>query len=312
MKVHGDAQVNVALKAMKDEFDRLHAKFRTVSVSHIPEIKDEITGWTKQGMIQPAFYDENYGLFKFDSTQIPPEARSLIIIAIPQGITTLDFRLHGQSHLTMIPPTYPYSRLRATCQEILTRIFSSSRNTVVKAGVPFKLLTVRSGLGRYGKNNICYVEGMGSFHRLEAFYTDFPGLPDAWQPKEALEQCTACTRCMQACPTQAITNDRFLIHADRCLTYFNENEWDFPHWIPPHAHNALVGCLRCQFACPLNHAYVKPRGDTVVFIEEETRAILEKTPWEKLETSLADKIRQLDMDGYYSLLARNLAVLISG
>jgi len=302
--------VTTILDTIQNELNRIDATFRTVSITHIPEIREEITHWKQQGIIPPEFYNENYSLFKLNDTQIPQGTQSLIIIAIPQRITPLDFRLHGQSHLTVIPPTYIYSRSRATCLEILTSVFAPTQHTASLAPVPYKLLSVRSGLGRYGKNNVCYIQGTGSFYRLEAFYTDYPSLPDDWQPSKALEQCSGCSRCINACPTQAIDHTRFLVHADRCLTYFNENEREFPKWIPSQVHHALVGCLRCQFACPLNRTIIQSQVDPVVFTEEETKIILEKTPWDNLPSLLAVKLKMLDIDGYYSVLPRNLKALL--
>ena len=67
-----------------------------------------------------------------------------------------------------------------------------------------KLVAARSGPGRYGRNNICYVEGMGSFHGLEAFYINYPSGADDWQKIEMMDICSSCLLCMENCPTQVI------------------------------------------------------------------------------------------------------------
>lgn len=196
------------------------------------------------------------------------------------------------------------------CMNILERAFEKTGYTIIKATLPLKLLAVRSGLGSYGRNNICYVEGMGSFHRLKAFYTDYPFPIDDWHEKKMIDRCMSCSLCSQACPTQCITLERFLIHAEQCLTYFNENEKEFPKWIDPRSHNALVGCMKCQLVCPENRAVVhlKERGAT--FSEEETSMILRETPLEGLPATLVSKLRRFNIDEYYSVLPRNLAVLL--
>ena len=118
--------------------------------------------------------------------------------------------------------------------------------------MPEKLLAVRSGLARYGKNNITYVPGMGSLHRLAVFVSDLPCVEDNWGEVKTLKTCDGCTACMDACPTGAIVSDRFLIHAERCITFHNERIEEFPEWLDSSWHNCLVGCLRCQWVCPEN------------------------------------------------------------
>ena len=48
---------------------------------------------------------------------------------------------------------------------------------------------------------------------------------------------------MNKCPTKAIRQDRFLISAEQCLTFFNEKPDDFPEWVNPVWHNCLIGCM---------------------------------------------------------------------
>jgi epoxyqueuosine reductase len=181
---------------------------------------------------------------------------------------------------------------------------------VTRAVLPFKLLAIRSGLGKYGKNNICYVDGMGSFVRLEAFYTNYRFPSDDWQEKKMMERCAGCSLCQQNCPTHCIPSDRFLIHADHCLTYLNENEGEFPAWVNPSSHNALVGCMRCQIVCPENKQFLHLKEQPIAFTEEETTLLLQKTSREQIPQTLAKKLVSLDIDEYYSVLGRNLSVLV--
>jgi epoxyqueuosine reductase len=173
-----------------------------------------------------------------------------------------------------------------------------------------KLLAVKSGLGKYGKNNLCYVDGMGSYTRLEAFYTDYEFPTDDWGEKELMKSCTSCSLCHHACPTQCIPSDRILIHADHCLTYFNENIGDFPESIPKQSHNAIIGCMHCQIICPQNKKFLKFNQDTITFTEEEISCILQKTPRENIPQTLAKKLVDLDIYEDYLELPRNFTVLI--
>ena len=119
-------------------------------------------------------------------------------------------------------------------------------------GLHLKLLAARSGLGRYGRNNLCYVEGMGTFLALLAFLTDAPELEDSWQEPALLEACRECAICYGICPSNAIRREDFVIDAGRCITLYNEVDGKFPTWILPSMHNALMGCMKCQTGCPEN------------------------------------------------------------
>jgi epoxyqueuosine reductase len=296
---------------LHSEFGKLHAKFRTVSIIHLKELQEEINEWKHNGLITEKFFKQNYGEFTFHPPTTLHNVHSIIVIGIPQKITPVNFFHKGERYQTVIPPTYVYSKLRTTCKEILSRILGNKGYFVDHAILPLKLLAVKSGLAKYGKNNICYIDGMGSFTRLQAFYTDYEFLTDDWHEKQIMKSCTTCSICQKVCPTQCIPKERFLIHADRCLTYLNEYKGDFPSWVSKQSHNALVGCMHCQIVCPQNKKFLQLNNQTIIFSEEETSIILQKTPLEKLSPTLTKKLAGLNMDEYYLLLGRNLTVLMN-
>ena len=96
-------------------------------------------------------------------------------------------------------------------------------------------------------------------------FSDLPCDGDPWREPKALERCESCVACLRNCPTGAITRDRFLLRAERCLTYHNEAAGDFPGWIDPSWHHCLIGCLRCQTACPENKAVLEWFEDRAEF-----------------------------------------------
>jgi len=176
--------------------------------------------------------------------------------------------------------------------------------------LPEKLLAVRSGLGSYGRNNICYVNGMGSFHQLVVFYTELPCEEDNWQESQLMESCEGCSACLDNCPTGAITPERFLLRAERCITFHNERREDFPTWIDPSWHKCIVGCLDCQAICPENKnilEWVEEKGE---FSQEETALLLEGKMLNRLSSTLIIKLTQLDLMEYLDVLPRNLSVLL--
>jgi len=296
---------------LQSEFGKLHAHFKTLSIIHLKDLQRELNAWQHDGLITKNFYEQNYGQFVFHPPETLQNARSIVIVGIPQKITNIEFFYKGKQYQIIIPPTYIYSEIRTVCKEILSRILEKKGYSIERAILPMKLLAVKSGLGKYGRNNLCYVDGMGSYTRLEAFYTDYEFPTDDWQEKEIMKSCTNCSLCRQACPTHCIPQDRILIHAEHCLTHLNENEGDFPPWLPLQSHNALVGCMHCQIACPQNKFFLKINKKAINFTEEEILFILQKTPREHIPKTLAKKLIDLDFDEYYPLLERNLRALMN-
>jgi epoxyqueuosine reductase len=135
---------------------------------------------------------------------------------------------------------------------------------------------------------------------------------DSWQQPKVIDQCENCNLCSNACPTGAISKDRFLLRAEKCLTYHNEKDGKipFPDWIKPEWHNCLVGCIRCQAACPENKPFLKMVGETAEFTEEETNLLLNAVPPKQLPPQTVAKMKLLSLTDYYKELPRNLSVLL--
>ena len=178
------------------------------------------------------------------------------------------------------------------------------------ANLPKKLLAARSGLARYGRNNIAYIPGMGSYFRLLLFASDLPAADDIWQEAEAMELCTHCTACLKACPTGAILEDRFLLSAERCLTYHNERTAEFPDWLDSDWHHCLVGCMHCQLVCPENKDVRGWVEEGPAFSEQETALLLQGTALEQLPSETAEKLRQCEMGDFLEVVPRNLRALL--
>ncbi len=177
----------------------------------------------------------------------------------------------------MIPPTYVAStETDRRLENLLAGVLGPENYRVAQALLPEKLLAVYSGLGSYGRNNICYVGGMGSFHQLLAFYTDFSSREDSWQESKLMKSGEKCSACFRSCPTGAITPKRFLLHTERCISFHNESIEAFPDWIDPNWQNCIVGCLLCQTVCPENRDFVQWLEEKKEFSQEETDFLLEE------------------------------------
>jgi epoxyqueuosine reductase len=126
-------------------------------------------------------------------------------------------------------------------------------------------------------------------------------------------RCQSCSVCRRRCPTGAIRTEEFVIDAGRCVTLYNEIDCEFPQWMPATAHNALIGCMRCQELCPMNIDVVSLSGTMEDITEEETTRILEGKPDDALLESLTRKLMGFYPAGSrerFPIFTRNLEVLV--
>jgi epoxyqueuosine reductase len=286
---------------------------RIIAIHHLPEIKENIEGRYKQGLFDKKFYEERLTFFDFRIPDNLPEAKSMIVVAVPRPQSQAVFTWKGERHALILPPTYvPYEGTTKRVEALLTKILGASGYCVASTALPLKLLAVRSGLGDYGRNNICYVPGMGSFHQLVAVYSDLPCQEDTWREPQMMKRCQDCQACRWSCPTGAISTDRFLLHAERCIVFHNEKKGNipFPAWINPSWHNCLYGCLHCQRVCPEDKSFMQWIEEKEEFSQKETALLLEGVPREQLPAATVRKLRHLDLIDSLDSLPRNLSVFL--
>jgi len=278
-------------------------------VEHVAQLKHEIEERLGQKEIDAPLYDRCLSSFKFDVTTNLPGTCSIIMTAAPQPQREVTFHFDGQTYSVIIPPTY-YADTDDQVRNILENILTTNGYQLHRAALPLKLLAVCSGMAEYGKNNIAYVEGLGSFVRLKAFLSDMPTNRGEWLEPRVMKECDKCKACLKACPTGAIVRDRFLIHAERCLTFLNEGSERFPEWIDPAWHNSLIGCMKCQVVCPVNKQFVKWVEQGEDFTEAETELILNGVLLDRLPPETVHKLNRSYMAEYLDVLPRNLRALM--
>jgi epoxyqueuosine reductase len=285
---------------------------RIVPVERLADLKAAIEGRHEEGLLDETFYQERLSFFDFNLPQELPAASSIIIVAVPVPQVEALFHWEGKQVSAILPPTYAgYQALNERVREVVAKLLKEAGYRVAKTALPLKTLAACSGLGAYGRNNLCYVAGMGSFLQLVGLYADLPCSDDPWRQPPMLARCENCVACVRKCPTGAIAEDRFLLWAERCITFFNERQSDFPAWINRTWHNCLLGCMHCQSICPEN----KPKRSWVeracVFSEEETALLLEAASADRLPVGTLAKLKSLEITEDLGLLPRNLAALLN-
>ena len=283
---------------------------RTVSIKHLRDIEGELILRHEMGSIDENLFQERLTSFQFNPYIHLNETKSIIIIAVPQPTIVLILRWKGVDQQVLIPPTYDFS-INSELKRSLEEIINPEGYHLTSTSLPLKLIAVRSGLAVYGRNNICYIPGKGSFFLLLAFFTDLPSVEDNWISPIMMERCLNCRACIVSCPLGAIDDYRFLLHAERCLSFHNEHASDFPKNIDPLLHHCLFGCLRCQMICPENKETIKWVEEREQFSEYETSVILRGIPLDQIPNSIQKKLDRLGLIEDYPLLARNLSVLLT-
>jgi epoxyqueuosine reductase len=112
-------------------------------------------------------------------------------------------------------------------------------------------LAARAGLGAIGKHTLLLEPGVGSWMLLGEILTTLPLAIDPASTSPPRDPCNSCTRCIDACPTKAITP--FSVDASRCLAYTTiEHRGEIPEEFHAPTGAWLFGCDTCQEVCPHN------------------------------------------------------------
>lgn len=288
-------------------------KGRVVSIRRLHDLKNEIESRHAQGLFDDVFYQEALSFFSFSTPEDLPLAASLIVVAVPRPQTKVSFTWNRNTVALTIPPTYVrYWDIDKQVVSLLTEWLASKGFHTASAKLPKKLLAVRSGLAEYGRNNITYIPGMGSFYQLIAFYSDMPCEEDGWREARVMDKCKDCRICLTKCPTGAIMSERFLLRAERCLVFHNERSLDhpFPDWIDPGSHNCLIGCMLCQKFCPENKDFLEWFEGNEIFSHEETSLFLKGASADRLPSATQEKLKRLGMSDLPGVLPRNLGIFL--
>lgn len=134
---------------------------------------------------------------------------------------------------------------------------------VDSAPVMDKAWAVKSGLGWMGKNSNILNRTHGSWFFLGEMIVDVPFDYDS----PVTDHCGSCTRCIDACPTDAIT-EPYQVDGSKCISYFTiELRDEIPSEYHDKLGNWIFGCDICQDVCPWNRK-AKPGSEDRLFARE--------------------------------------------
>ncbi|MEI7766196.1 MAG: tRNA epoxyqueuosine(34) reductase QueG [Phycisphaerae bacterium] len=163
------------------------------------------------------------------------------------------------------------NKLRRLHRDLTAREATLEARAYVDTGpIMEREFSARAGLGWIGKNTLLISPRHGSYFVLGVLLTNLTLEFDRPEP----DHCGTCTRCLTACPTQALTP--YKLDASRCLSYLtNEHKGDIAEELksPMAQAGYIVGCDICQEVCPHNrHA---PQTTTQDFLPRQPGPILE-------------------------------------
>jgi epoxyqueuosine reductase len=219
----------------------------------------KLSNWLQQGKHGDMLYMEKYFDLRVNPYKLLPGAKSVICFLINY------FPALDQEKDSPKISKYAYGRdyhevIRPKLQTLLARMKQafgdfSGRGFVDSAPVLERSWAVLSGLGWVGKNGNLIHKKSGSYFFIATLIVD---LALEYDLSEKADYCGTCTRCIEACPTQAIEKDK-VVDGSKCISYFTIELKDLliPDRMKDSFDNWMFGCDICQDVCPWNR-FAKP------------------------------------------------------
>ncbi len=250
----------------------------------LKEEKEKLIAWLEKGYHGEMKYMENHLEKRLDPRLLVENAKTVMVFThsyFPRkkqkpGTYQMAKYAYGQDyHQVLRKKLY---RLVAWMQEHIGtfnyRVFTDS------APVLEREWGVEAGLGWRGKNSLLIQPGKGSFFFLAEIIMDVEW--DEYDPPFRQDMCGRCTRCIDACPTQAIIPGERQVDASRCISYLTiEYKGEkIPEEFKGKWQDWIFGCDICQDVCPWNKfsiVHTEPAFEPHPQLLE-----MEKEDWESL------------------------------
>ena len=235
--------------------------FSFCGISKAEFLKDEaprLEEWLRRQYQGKMSYLENYFDKRLDPTLLVPGAKSVVSL-IYNYYPKKDLGRDGEYKIAKYAYGEDYhfvmkEKLKLLLEKIREGIGEvHGRAFVDSAPVMERAWAQHVGLGWIGKNSLLLNREMGSFLFLAEVIIDLPLEYD--QPVK--DYCGTCTACLDACPTDAITESH-VVDGSKCISYFTiELKEAIPADVKGKFENWIFGCDICQDVCPSN-SFTRP------------------------------------------------------
>jgi epoxyqueuosine reductase len=241
-----------------------------------------LEAWLNKGMHGTMQYMENHFDMRVDPRKLVPGAKSVITLLMNY------FPAEQQEHGIPKVAKYAYGKdyhevIRAKLKTLLQRMHETigqvqGRGFVDSAPVLERSWAQRSGLGWIGKNGNLINKNSGSFFFIATLIVD---LELEYDSAMAKDYCGSCRRCIDACPTDAILDNK-VIDGSRCISYFTIELKDqlIPEAMKEKFDDWMFGCDVCQDVCPWNR-FSKPTSE-IEFTPIPSILNFSNNEWEEL------------------------------
>ncbi|WP_179339181.1 tRNA epoxyqueuosine(34) reductase QueG [Winogradskyella ludwigii] len=160
------------------------------------------------------------------------------------------------------------------------------RAFVDSAPVLDKAWAAKSGLGWIGKHSNLLTQQVGSFYFIAELIIDL----ELDYDHATTDHCGTCTACIDACPTEAIT-EPYVVDGSKCISYFTiELKENIPNDVKGQFNDWMFGCDICQDVCPWNK-FSKPHNEPL-FNPHPELLDMTKKDWEEITEDTFKKVFQ--------------------
>ncbi len=249
--------MNVAQHKEWIKTEALRLGFQSCGVAQAVFMEDDarrLERWLHKGFHGKMQYMENYFDLRTDPRKLVPGAKSVITLLMNYFPTERQTESAPKIAKYAWGTDYHYV-IRDKLNQLLAFINQNigevqGRGFVDSAPVLERSWAVRSGLGWVGKNGNLLTKHSGSFYFIATLITDLELPPD---PPFVTDHCGTCTRCIDACPTEAILPDK-QIDGSKCISYLTIELKDalMPQGFEDKMQGWAFGCDICQDVCPWN------------------------------------------------------------
>ena len=278
-------------RLIKEEAQNLGFAFCGISKAEfLEEEAPRLEAWLKQGRHGKMSYMENHFDKRLDPTKLVEGARSVISLGLnyytdqhqadPEA-PKLSKYAYGIDYHTVIK-----DKLKQLLQVINEEIGEvHGRAFVDSAPVLDKAWAKRSGLGWVGKNANLINKNTGSFFFLAELIID---LDLEYDTPLSKDHCGTCTRCLDACPTDAIVAP-YVVDGSRCISYLTiELKDEIPSEFAGKMGGWMFGCDICQDVCPWNR--FSTLHNELAFKPHPELLQVNKNEWEDISEEVFQKL----------------------